>query len=185
MLLHGALRPVVRATCARRGLSMFRTVEEEVEEANQRMLGTLAIQRTSDRGWGLFAQRDLAHKARVFGARAVTVSATRDDHSVQTGWRTHALMDLPGRFINHSCTANCGILDNAAGAFDFFALRPIRAGEELLWDYEASEYESISVPVCLCGSACCRGGLKGFKVHGDVIREQYGEYYAAYLKEVI
>ena len=42
-------------------------------------------------------------------------------------------MDLPARFINHSCEANVGIRDNNAGAFDFLALQPVLRGEELTW----------------------------------------------------
>jgi hypothetical protein len=44
-------------------------------------------------------------------------------------------MDLPARFINHSCEANVGIRDNdlGAGAFDFLALKPVLRDEELTW----------------------------------------------------
>lgn len=42
-------------------------------------------------------------------------------------------MDLPARFINHSCEANVGICDNDLGAFDFISLVPIACGEELTW----------------------------------------------------
>ena len=42
-------------------------------------------------------------------------------------------MDLPARFINHSCEANVGIVDNDVGAFDFLSIKPIFTGEELTW----------------------------------------------------
>ena len=49
-------------------------------------------------------------------------------------------------------------------------------------DYEASEYVSVSVPQCKCGSPNCRGGLLGFEHRSELIKAQYGQYYADYLK---
>mmetsp|Transcript_9838 Transcript_9838/g.14556 ORF Transcript_9838/g.14556 Transcript_9838/m.14556 type:complete len:97 (-) Transcript_9838:342-632(-) len=65
----------------------------------------------------------------------------------------------------------------------FFAIREIEFGEELLWDYEASEYEVSAFETCLCGSSKCRKVLGGFKMSGETIRDLYGEYYANYLKD--
>jgi hypothetical protein len=42
-------------------------------------------------------------------------------------------MDLPARFINHSCEANVGIKDNNLGAFDFISLVQVSRGDELTW----------------------------------------------------
>jgi hypothetical protein len=109
-------------------------------------------------------------------------------------------MDLPARFVNHSCgAANVGIRPGQPGgeqqpatttttaaaipSYDFYALRDIRVDEELLWDYECSEYE-ISGFECHCGSPDCRGELRGFKVHGREVIRAYGERYVApYLLE--
>jgi hypothetical protein len=110
-------------------------------------------------------------------------------------------MDLPARLINHVCNvANVGIRATrqhsqshpAAAAtatttttpsYDFYAVRDIQAGEELLWDYECSEYE-ISNFRCQCGMPGCRGELRGYKFHGPEVLKAYGErYVAAYLLE--
>jgi histone-lysine N-methyltransferase SUV39H len=82
----------------------------------------------------------------------------------------------PSRFINHSCDPNCAVYavcrdKNNLYQYDlaFFALRYIKPGEELTFDYlassndaEAQEEEDISssqkdppIP-CLCGSKNCR-----------------------------
>ena len=66
-------------------------------------------------------------------------------------------------------TTPVSFLDNDKGAFDFMALREIKEGDELAWDYECSDYE-ISTPFqCTCGSRKCRGVLWGFKYNNDVI----------------
>merc|ERR1712113_631276 len=98
---------------------------------------------------GVYSSRDFRRFEKVFSSRVLCLLTERDNHSLQTGWQTHCHVDLPARFINHSCTANVGIRDNEVGAYDFFALRDVATGQELTWDYEASEYISASVPECL------------------------------------
>lgn len=85
--------------------------------------------------------------------------------------------------MNHSCDGNMGIQDNDTGAYDLYALREIKEGEELLVDYESFEYEIKGFDHCMCGSEKCRGSVGGFKENGAAIKEQYGNYYANYLKE--
>jgi len=116
-------------------------------------------------------------------AKAIDESSSRTSHTIQTDWNTHVTMDLPAILINHSCNANVGIVDNDVGAYDFIALRRIEKDEELLWDYDAAEYESSSSFRCACGSEKCRGTLRGFKYDGDVIKERYGTHYASYLRQ--
>jgi len=154
---------------------------DEIDNANERYDGILIINKTT-LGYGLESLRSFHEGDKVMSSKALEVTP-RDSHTVQTGWDRHVLIDLPARFVNHSCDANLGIRDNKNGAYDFFALRDIREGSELLWDYEASEYEIGSFETCLCASQRCRKSLGGFKKHGDQVKSCYGEYVADYLKE--
>jgi hypothetical protein len=100
-------------------------------------------------------------------------------HSVQLDWNWHVEMDLPARFINHICNdANVGVRPNNVGAYDFFALRKIDKNQELLWDYETTEYEMKGF-LCSCGSSKCRGELQGFQAHKEQVMEAYGEDFIA------
>ena len=162
----------------------FNSLQDEINDANKRYNNILKIHHTNNRDWGLSATRTFFKGQKVMSSKALGAMATRDSHSVQTGWNQHVLIDLPARFINHSCGANVGIRDNVNGAFDFFALKEIKTGNELLWDYEASEYEIRGFETCLCGSERCRGSLGGFKKHGDGIKLLYGDHYADYLKGI-
>jgi hypothetical protein len=119
----------------------------------------------------------------VMRGKAMQVSSEPCSHSVQTDWDRHVIMDLPARYINHSCDASVGIRANDFGAFDFFALRRIDKGQELLWDYETSEYKISSAFRCTCGASNCRGVLKGYEFHEETVRERYGNYIADYLKD--
>lgn len=91
------------------------------------------------------------------------VVPVRTHHSFQVDWDTHVDLTTPARDINHSCSPNTGIQDNAAGGFDFVALREIGHSEEITWDYETSEYVSIAVSRCLCGEDGCRSVIRGFR----------------------
>ena len=56
-------------------------------------------------------------------------------------------------FINHSCVPNC-YSRITRGHMLFFALREIRAGEEITLDYTPSQHPGRR---CTCGAANCRG----------------------------
>lgn len=160
---------------------LIEDTEQEVALANRNYEGILTINETADRGYGLFASKNLEKGDLIMSANCILDAEERDSHSVQKSWKRHVIMDLPSRFINHSCDASVGIRDNDQGAFDFFALQAIPEGEELTWDYGAAEFDSISFGECLCGSPKCRGAGIGFEQAHAAIRRQYGEHYATYL----
>jgi len=65
-------------------------------------------------------------------------------------------------YVNHSCRPNCGIrVDN--GRVVLFALRLIREGEEILFDYSTTQTGGFWEMSCQCGAANCRGQIGDFK----------------------
>lgn len=54
--------------------------------------------------------------------------------------------------MNHSCESNVGF--NAAD--DFVAMRAIKRGEELCWDYAYAETNPKFRMKCRCGAIGCR-----------------------------
>lgn len=67
-------------------------------------------------------------------------------------------------YINHSCDPNLALLIKADGVF-FVALRDIKAGEEVTWDYETAEAELSNPFECHCGAEKCRGKITGYATH--------------------
>ena len=59
-------------------------------------------------------------------------------------------------YINHSCAPNC-FSRVTRGHMLFFALRAIRAGEEITLDYTPSQHPGRR---CTCGAATCRGVMQ-------------------------
>jgi len=63
----------------------------------------------------------------------------------------------PWRFLNHSCAPNAVVRERA-----LLALRPIDAGEEITFDYNATEWELTAPFTCRCG-ACGGARIAGLR----------------------
>ena len=71
------------------------------------------------------------------------------------------------RWINHSCDPNCETYEEGDRIF-IYALRTIRPGGELFYDYKIVPAERRTKRLekefaCFCGSANCRGTMLGPK----------------------
>ncbi|KAL9014842.1 MAG: hypothetical protein Q9173_000509 [Seirophora scorigena] len=68
-----------------------------------------------------------------------------------------------GRFCNHSCNPNCYVDKWVVGdklRMGIFAERPIKAGEELVFNYNVDRYGADPQP-CYCGEPNCTGFIGG------------------------
>ena len=83
-------------------------------------------------------------------------------------------------FINHSCAPNLGI----RGQIMFVALRDIRAGEELTYDW-AMEENGPGHTRCRCGARRCRGALTGRDWTIPRLQRRYRGYFSSYLEDKI
>lgn len=68
------------------------------------------------------------------------------------------------RWINHSCGPNCETIEEERDRIFVYALRTLRAGEELFYDYKIVPAERRTRLVeknfaCICGKANCRGTM--------------------------
>ncbi len=80
----------------------------------------------------------------------------------------------PGYFINHSCDSNVWM----DGAFTLSARRSIDVGEELTVDYALFEAELEDWGFdCRCGSAVCRGRIRGDDWRRPDVRARYGTHF--------
>ena len=92
--------------------------------------------------------REARHRARARKVIAIVELVTKaiDARGMRTGFR----------YINHSCEPNTFMRRTDERA-EFYALRDIRAGEELTLDYGDNHHEGRLA--CRCGAARCRGKL--------------------------
>ena len=61
-------------------------------------------------------------------------------------------------FINHCCDPNCET-DEINGRVWIIALRDIKAGEELTYDYNLFDGDEDDPSICHCGAKSCRGTM--------------------------
>ena len=118
-------------------------------------------------GRGLFTPVAIAKRAKIGEFEGERLSI-REARRRAAGKRIVAVVELDRvaidasgtrhgfRFINHSCEPNTFMRRTATRA-EFYALRDIRAGEELTVDYEESHHEGRLR--CRCGAARCRGWI--------------------------
>lgn len=90
------------------------------------------------------------------------IAPHRTNFSIQLFWNVHANFEEPGVVINHSCAPNVAVVPNDLGAYNFVAVSDMEIGTEICFDYATTEYESIAVPECHCGSKDCRSKSGGY-----------------------
>lgn len=83
----------------------------------------------------------------------------------------------PGDWINHSCDPNAGLL----GQVILLALRDIRPGEEICYDYAMSDGSDYDRFECRCRTAYCRGRVTGQDWRRVELIARYWPFFSPYL----
>ncbi|MBK7456275.1 MAG: SET domain-containing protein-lysine N-methyltransferase [Anaerolineales bacterium] len=83
----------------------------------------------------------------------------------------------PNDCFNHSCEPNLGFF----GQIGLIAMRDIRAGEELMFDYAMSDGGPYDEFECYCGSSSCRGTVTGNDWKLPDLWGKYAGYFSPYL----
>jgi hypothetical protein len=84
-------------------------------------------------------------------------------------------------FINHSCDPNLGL----RGQITLVALRDIAVGEEVCFDYAMTDCTPYDEFECHCGSALCRGTVRGDDWKLPELWAKYASYFSPYLQRRI
>lgn len=129
--------------------------------SNNRSPFRLAVLR-SHSGRGLFTQERIPKGSFVieyFGCPA-TAKQIKENRAKYLFWTSDTTMidgNIPAntaRFINHSCAPNCQVRLSNRRIY-IFALRTIRPGEELSYDYGEEYFELHLAGICRC-SVCSK-----------------------------
>lgn len=120
----------------------------------------------------------------VDGAELATLPAAVKRHSLQVE-DDHYLVSLtdcePPDYVNHSCDPNAGL----SGQIALVALREIRAGECISYDYAMSDGSAYDEFECRCGAARCRGRVSGEDWKRPELWQRYQGYFSPYLQRRI
>jgi hypothetical protein len=82
--------------------------------------------------------------------------------------------------LNHSCEPNLGI----QGQIVYVALRDIKRGEELTFDYAMNGDEPYEMK-CRCGKKSCRGTITGFDWKNPELQKKYDGYFSWFIQRRI
>lgn len=117
-------------------------------------------------GRGVFVRRAVRAGDPILELRgeAIDFAATlrkgdRECDALQIGPDLYLDLEPPGRFINHSCDPNSGIRDGVR----LVALRDLRRGDEVLFDYSTTMSENHWIMDCQCGMPGCREVIRDFR----------------------
>lgn len=110
-------------------------------------------------------------------------------YSVQVGWNLHlspaADRELSPaadpqfwRFMNHSCDPSVVLR-----GLRVVALRDLKVGDEVTFDYHTTEYELAEPFSCRCGAPTCQQTIRGFRHLDSVARERLAPHLAPHLVE--
>lgn len=130
-------------------------------------------------GTGLFAARDLKQGERIASIQGPTcfkVNKTMQDvlgHPNWVGFKKNYWLApaCPCVYLNHSCNPNAGI----KGKRLVYALRNIKKGEEICFDYSTTEVEPrwVAPWTCHCGQKQCRKQIRSVEYLPEKIVQSY------------
>ena len=136
------------------------------------------IRQTATKGTGVFATRPINPGELIaefigneyIAARESELPAIMADRSIQTGPTTYVFAENRlAEKINHSCQPNCGVREKTK----IVAIYPIKAGEEICWDYRMSENSDWVLENCLCGTERCAHRIEGYDSLPEDICQEY------------
>jgi hypothetical protein len=139
-------------------------------------------------GKGVYSTRSFQTGERVLGTSG-PLTRQRSKYTIQIARDLHLLPRPPAKYLNHSCDPNLGVKMNSSGLPDFYALRPIEAGEHLTFDYAMTETVLEEMEAgrertpCGCGAAICRGYIGCYRELPEDVKQRYAGFIADYLLE--
>ena len=145
------------------------------------------VEEILEKNRGVFAKEDIkiGEIIAIFDGPIYTAKKLSDlkdryiiDHVIQIGEKEY-LDHKEGlaAIANHSCDPNCGIKDRVK----ITAMRDIKKGEEITWDYEMSEDSDWEMKNCQCGSPNCRDTIRAFRFMPEEVRKKYQGFISDWL----
>jgi len=139
-------------------------------------------------GKGVFTKRAFKRGEVIFifkGKLIKRVNKTKKDvfaNPMAIGVDKNTWVDPKGffQYINHSCDPNMGV----KGKVTFVALKNIKPGDELTFDYSINEADINWSMKCGCGSRLCRKAIKSTQFLPKKTYRKYLPYIPRYFQKV-
>lgn len=148
------------------------------------------VRKSGKHGKGLFAKEDIKKGEVVFVksghimkvGEAMAIEKEIGEYSLQISEdlslcpKTKDEVRDTAIFINHSCEPNVG----ADGQITFVALKDIKAGGELCYDYAMTTSRPYKLE-CHCGAKNCRKIITGEDWKREDLQEKYGNHFVWFI----
>ncbi len=140
---------------------------------------TVIVRNSGIHGKGMFANAAFAKGERIIEYKGKRIPEAEADEKYGDDEGTHTFLFLldnaividanfngnSARWINHSCDPNCDA-NEVKGRMYIEALKPIKPGDELTYDYHLIVEERRTPALkkmyaCFCGTRKCRGTILG------------------------
>ncbi len=153
-------------------------------------MSNIEIREATNKDKGVFALKDFKKDESILHIEGEIVetenpeSLPKDfqDHCFpfdeRNGKKRYVVPKSPWKYLNHSCDPNAGIKNN----LDIVAMRPIKKGEEIVFDYAMNNIDSWTMK-CNCGSKKCRKIVSDFVVLDEDTKKKYRDYVLDCIKE--
>jgi uncharacterized protein len=86
-----------------------------------------------------------------------------------------------GDYVNHSCNPNAGL----SGQIGLVAMRDIKVGEEVCFDYAMSDTMPYDEFDCGCGQTTCRKHVTGNDWQRPELQKRYAGYFSPHVQRKI
>ncbi len=133
-------------------------------------------------GLGVFAAQSfvIGDRLTIFDSEFVEYP-TR--YTIQVDQRKHLVTEGNlGAFLNHSCDPNARFV---AETLEMIAIKPIKKGEEVTFNYLSSEWDMAAPFACQCGADGCHKTIRGFQHLSQEHKMQLADLALPYLRRLI
>jgi hypothetical protein len=159
---------------------------------NEKTLFTnLQIVETTDKGKSIIADENIQKGDSIFSFIGVALPLNEASYKSWQITDDLCIESTEGfdNSLNHSCNPNCYInFEQNPNQPVLVALRDIKKGEELSFDYNTTDYnlKDLKVPEsfhCQCKASNCLGEIKGYKYLTPEQKSKISPYLAPYLRK--
>ncbi|MBI5148772.1 SET domain-containing protein [Candidatus Pacearchaeota archaeon] len=144
----------------------------------------LALKKSRKKGFYVVAKKNLKKnqiicqfKGKIYHYKQIKKGSYEDHHSMQIS--EHHYLGSSNDFdnyTNHSCNPNSGLKIKGKKRY-LIAIKNIKKGREIVWDYSTSMHESMKRNhfklKCRCGSKNCRKIITDFKYLPENLKKKY------------
>ena len=142
-------------------------------------------------GSGLFAAESIEKGAKILeilGKKVKEKDSGEWDLQIEEDRFIRSPKIAPDNYLNHSCNPNA-FIRQVGKHFFLIALKDIRKGREITFDYDTTDYENEAIqkvhfPECLCGAKKCRKIVKGFKYLPPKEKKRLEKFLLPYLRKI-